>query len=46
MAVTGETYHDLGDDFYNQRRDPTWRVNHHIRELESAGYTVTLTPAA
>ena len=46
MAVTGETYHDLGDDFYNQRRDPARRVNHHIRQLETAGYTVTLTPAA
>lgn len=46
MAVTGETYRDLGDDFYNQRRDPAQRVNHHVRELESAGYSVTLTPAA
>ena len=46
MAVTGETYTDLGDDFYNQRRDPARRVNHHIHQLQSAGYTVTLTPAA
>ena len=46
MAVTGETYTDLGDDFYNQRRDPARRVNHHIQQLQSAGYTVTLTPAA
>ena len=30
----------------HQRRDPARRVNHHIRQLESAGYTVTLTPAA
>jgi hypothetical protein len=46
MAVAGETYTDLGDDFYNQRRDPTRRVNHHIHQLETAGYTVTVTPAA
>ena len=30
MAVTGETYTDLGDDFYTKRRDPARRVNHHI----------------
>jgi transposase len=46
MAVTGETYTDLGDDFYNQRQNPARRVNHHIHQLETAGYTVTLTPAA
>jgi len=46
MAVTGETYTDLGDDFYTKRRHPARRVNHHIHQLESAGYTVTLTPAA
>jgi len=46
MATTGETYTDLGDDFYTKRRDPARRVNHHIQQLETAGYTVTLTPAA
>ena len=46
MATTGETYVDLGEDFYTQRQDPARRVNHHVRQLEAAGYTVTLTPAA
>ena len=46
MATTGETYHDLGSDFYTSRYDPTRRINHHIDQLEAAGYTVTLTPAA
>ena len=46
MAVTGETYVDLGEDFYTARQNPARRVNHHLRQLEAAGYTVTLTPAA
>ena len=46
MAVTGETYRDLGDDFYNQRRDPAQRVTTTSAKLETAGHTVTLTPAA
>lgn len=35
LAHIGETDRDLGDDFYNQLRDPTQRVNHHIRQLET-----------
>ena len=46
MATTGETYVDLGEDFYTQRQDPARRVNHHVRQLEAAGYTVTIAPAA
>ena len=46
MATTGETYVDLGDDFYTARQNPARRVNHHVRQLEAAGYTVTITPAA
>lgn len=46
MLATGETYHDLGADFYEQRRDPSRQIRRHVAELEAAGYTVTLTPAA
>lgn len=46
MATTGETYIDLGEDFYTARQNPARRVNHHVRQLEADGYTVTIAPAA
>lgn len=42
MLNTGETYHDLGADYYNTKnRDPHRAIRHHINQLEAAGYTVT-----
>ena len=46
MLTTGEVYTDLGADFYDKRTDPDHKVRRHIAELEAAGYTVTLAPAA
>ena len=46
MANTGETYNDLGADFYTQRQDPARTINRHVHALEAAGYSVTLAPAA
>ncbi|MFV0318384.1 MAG: IS110 family transposase, partial [Microthrixaceae bacterium] len=46
MLTTGELYQDLGADFYDRRTDPDRKTRHHIAELEAAGYTVTITPAA
>ena len=46
MLTTGETYRDLGGDYYERRADPQRRIRRHIQELEEAGYTVTLAPAA
>jgi transposase len=46
MLTTGETYHDLGADFYDRHTDPARKIQRHLAELEAAGYTVTLTPAA
>ena len=46
MLLTGEIYNDLGAEFFNQRNNPARALRHHIAELEAAGYTVTLTPAA
>lgn len=46
MLATGEIYKDLGADFYDKRIDPDHKVRRHVAELEAAGYTVTLTPAA
>jgi transposase len=46
MLSTGEVYKDLGADYYDKRTDPTRKVRRHVAELEAAGYTVTLAPAA
>jgi transposase len=49
MANTGELYHDPGGNYYTTKtanHDPARRVNHHVAQLQAAGYTVTLTPAA
>jgi transposase len=46
MLTTGEIYQDLGADYYTKRRDPQREIRRHIAQLEAAGYTVTLTPAA
>ena len=46
MLTTGEIYQDLGADYYDKRTDPDRKVARHVAELEAAGYTVTITPAA
>jgi transposase len=46
MLTTGEIYEDLGADFYQKRTDPHREIRRHVAQLEAAGYTVTLTPAA
>ncbi len=45
MFTTGETYHDLGGDYY-QRRDPTRQIKRLIAQLERLGQHVTLQEAA
>ena len=37
---------DLGPDYYDSRTNPERKVRQHVRELQSLGYTVTLSPAA
>jgi hypothetical protein len=37
---------DLGPDYYANRNNPERRARHHIRELQTLGYSVTLNPAA
>ena len=46
MLLTGEIYNDLGAEFFDKRTDPAQPIRRHVAELEAAGYTVTLTPAA
>jgi len=45
MFSTGETYHDLGGDYF-QRRDPERHTKRLIAKLEALGHHVTLQPAA
>jgi transposase len=45
MFMTGETYRDLGGDYY-QRRDPTRQIRRLVNQLERLGQHVTLEPAA
>jgi transposase len=39
-------YHDLGAGYHASRTDTGRKVRSHIRQLETLGYTVTLTQAA
>ncbi|MEO9011514.1 MAG: transposase, partial [Nakamurella sp.] len=39
-------FHDLGPEFFNQHTNTERRTRNHVRQLETLGYTVTLTPAA
>src|SRR3954471_2362939 len=45
MFSTGETYHDLGGDFF-QRRDPERHTKRLVAKLEALAHLVTLQPAA
>jgi transposase len=45
MLTTGETYRDLGGDYF-RRRDPERQTRHLIAQLERLGHTVTLEKAA
>jgi transposase len=45
MFTTGETYHDLGGDFF-QRRDPERHTKRLVAKLEALGHLVTLQQAA
>jgi transposase len=45
MFTTGETYRDLGGDYYS-RRDPARHTKRLVSQLERLGHTVTLQEAA
>ena len=45
MFTTGETYRDLGGDYY-ARRDPTRQIKRLVAQLERLGHNVTLQEAA
>ncbi|MGZ8649796.1 MAG: IS110 family transposase, partial [Solirubrobacteraceae bacterium] len=45
MFTHGETYHDLGGDYF-QRRDPERATKRLVAKLETLGHTVTIQPTA
>jgi transposase len=45
MLSNGTSYHDLGDDFH-RRRTPQRAIRRKIADLEAAGFTVIMNPAA
>jgi len=45
MFTTGETYHELGGDYFN-RRDPERATKRLVAKLQQLGHAVTLEPAA
>lgn len=45
MFTTGETYRELGGDYF-QRRDPERATKRLVARLQQLGHTVTLQPAA
>jgi transposase len=46
MADPTQRYHDLGNDYYDQRRDPQREARRLVAKLATLGYTATLQPAA
>jgi transposase len=47
LRTTGEVFQDLGEDYFNARRDPERHARRLVAQLEDLGYTVTLAaPAA
>jgi transposase len=46
MLNTGETYRDLGADYFTRRNNPEHQARRLARQLEQLGYTVTIKPAA
>jgi transposase len=46
LLTTGETYQDLGGDYFETRRDPQRQAQHLVRQLAELGYQATLEPVA
>jgi transposase len=46
MLSTGETYNELGADYFTRRHDPQRQVRRLTHQLQQLGYTVSITPAA
>lgn len=46
LLTTGEPYQDLGNDYFDKRRNNTARQRRLVTQLEALGHKVTLEPAA
>ncbi len=46
LLSTGETYTDLGGDYFDKRRTSTAHQKRLVAQLEAMGHRVTLEPAA
>lgn len=46
LLSTGQIYQDLGDDYFQRRRDPERQTRRLVHQLEELGYTVTLSASA
>ena len=46
LLSTGETYTDLGGDYFDKQRTSTAHLKRLIAQLEAIGYEVTVTPKA
>lgn len=46
LADPTTRFHDLGPNYFDQHTDTERRTRNHVKQLETLGYTVTLTPNA
>jgi transposase len=46
LLTTNSDYDDLGGDYFTRHDHPDRRRDHHIRQLQALGYSVTLRPTA
>lgn len=46
MLSTGQTYEDLGGDYFASRRNPEAETRRLVKRLQALGHEVSLTPAA
>jgi transposase len=46
ILATGKPYHELGEDYFTNRRDPDKETQRLISKLQALGHKVTLEPAA
>jgi transposase len=44
LLTTGEVFEDLGDDYFQTRRDPQRQARRLVAQLEDLGFTVTTKP--
>ena len=46
ILSTGQSYQDLGADYFEKRRDPDRQAQNLVKKLAELGFTATLEPAA